>query len=579
MSSKLLKPILLAVLLGSIIFLVWFSLQLAQVRIFQVDECEYVYAAKILEQHQQEKFYTILSLLEVPLIWLARGATRSIDLFVSARFVMLEIFWLNVVLIVAAAGERLTSMRGLFALCAAATLAPLWDYGFEIRHDNLLLTGLLLTWCLLRVRSAGLRSFMFAGFLAMGLQFVSFKAFVYTIPIPIGILFFPGPHIRRPRWQLALGWMAGIIAAFIVIRIAYGVTGLWDLYLSDFRRVSSDATGNNRFSPALALRRLPGQMPLLLALVTAGIVSLAVELWRRNREIFKWDGWLPEALLFTIALGALLINPTPFPYNLLNLVPFGFLLAFRYASGLWQQIRLSPPLVSVALTVLIFAHIVPFGIATHRHLAFSNFRQEHLMRLAEQLTNPTNDPVYDGVGMVPTRPSIDYRWFLHTFNIRSFVNGPGPHVRDMLAARPAAVIIPNYRTDWLPAADHDFIASNYVSLADDFWVLGRELPAGGGNFEIIHPGRYRIASRDGSDIAGTYPEGLLALTTPEASGRFSGSLDGQPIPEHPLELPVGIHRIECAPDCQPAVVWVGPHLERLHRLPPGDHRSLFVNWY
>ena len=67
------------------------------------------------------------------------------------------------------------------------------------------------------------------------------------------------------------------------------------------------------------------------------------------------------------------------------------------------------------------------------------------MALAEDMTDPQSDPVYDGVGMVPTRRSIHYHWFLHSLNIQSFINGQEMPVRDMLAANPAAVVIPNYR--------------------------------------------------------------------------------------------------------------------------------------
>src|SRR5262249_28866552 len=140
-------------------------------------------------------------------------------------------------------------------------------------------------------------------------------------------------------------------------------------------------------------------------------------------------------------------------------------------------------------------------------------------------TDPEKDRVYDAVGMVPTRRSIDFHWFLHSLNIQQFVNGPGPRVREMLAARPAAVFIPNYRTDWLPKEDHDFIAKRYVAISDDFWVLGKVLPAGGGSFEIVHPGRYRVSSLAGSDLAGTYLDGWEATMAPENDGCLTGTLD------------------------------------------------------
>jgi hypothetical protein len=46
-----------------------------------------------------------------------------------------------------------------------------------------------------------------------------------------------------------------------------------------------------------------------------------------------------------------------------------------------------------------------------------------------------------------------------------------------------------------------------------------------------------------------------------------------------VELTVGTHRIESKPDCQAAVVWVGPKLDRVGPLSQSDHRLLFINWY
>jgi hypothetical protein len=149
----------------------------------------------------------------------------------------------------------------------------------------------------------------------------------------------------------------------------------------------------------------------------------------------------------------------------------------------------------------------------------------------------------------------------------------------MLAARPAAVVIPNYRTDRLPEEDHAFIRERYVSLTDDFWVLGKVLPAGGGTFEVVHPGRYRVSSLEGSDLAGTYPDGVAGLMAPVVEGSLIGALDGVPLSKRPVELTVGTHRIETKPDCQAAVVWMGPRKERIGRLGGSDHRFLFVRWY
>jgi hypothetical protein len=432
-------------------------------------------------------------------------------------------------------------------------------------------------WCVARVRPTGLQPFFIAGALAVGLPFIALKAVAFTLPISAAILAFPPPGQRAPRWKLALAWAAGALGMFALIRLAYGAAGLWDVYVADLSRPLRDVRGGNRFGPGEVLSRLLGQTPLLLAFLTAALAAVAVDLRRRGKGALTWDGPLPEALLFLDALAVLLINPAPEPCNLLHLVPYAFLFAFRYASELlpelWGRLALRPVLVAL----VVFAHFVPFGVATRRHLGWTNYHQEARMRLAEGLTDPARDSVFDGVGMVPTRPGIGFYWLLPDLNRPSMADEQA--VWDMLAARPAAVFLPNYRTDRLPQQDQAFIRERYVPLTDDFWVLGKVLPAGGGAFKVVHPGRYRISSLQGSDLAGTYPGGLAGLMAPLEEGSLVGTLDGAPLSKRPVELTVGTHRIETNPGCQPAVVWMGPRQDRMGRLGDSDHHFLFVKWY
>lgn len=280
-----------------------------------------------------------------------------------------------------------------------------------------------------------------------------------------------------------------MLGMFLLFRVIYGAAGFWPLYLSDMHRVFSDATGENRFPPWATLQRLLTQTPLLLAMMFAGLITVTIDFGRRGKAALIWDGWLPEAYLVAVAFGALMLNPTPFAYNLLNLVPFIFLFAYRYAILFLKDAWANPAWYPSLVSVLIFGHLVPFGIATRRHLDWTNQRQEQLMQLAETLTDPMKDHVYDGAGLVPTRTSINFNWFLHSLNIRNFTSGTWPSVGAMLKACPASVIIPNYRTDWLPGQDQEFITNHYVSVSDDLLVLGKVLPKGGGTFEIYHPGR------------------------------------------------------------------------------------------
>jgi len=559
-------------------FLFKFSLYLAASRIYQVDECENIFIARILAAGQTGNYFSFVSPLSLVLAWLTHGIAQSVNIFASARCFMVLIFWLNLLLIALATGERLFSRRFPIALMGAISLAPLWDYGFEIRGDNILLTGLLLFWCAARNAPAKLQSCFIAGTITVALQFVAFKAFVYTLPLSFLILFFP-PIDRAPRWKLVLAWVFGATGMFLLFRLTYGMAGLWQLYLSDASRVFTDASGSNRFTPWATLERLLTQTPLLLALLFAGLITMTMDLVRRRKAAFTWNGWFPETFLLAIAFAALMINPTPFAYNLLNLVPFIFLFVFRYVVLFLKDSWTSPVWCPLFISIFIFGHLVPFGVATYRHLNWTSQRQEEIMQLAEALTDPVKDPVYDGIGMVPTRSAINFNWFLHSFNIRNFTSGVWPSVSKMLADRPAVVIIPSYRTDWLPERDHEFIRDRYVSIADDFLVLGKVLPAGGGAFEIYHPGRYRIATLEGSDLTGTYPAGIAGAFAPEIAGKVTGILDGMKLTNQVVELATGTHRIQCTLNCQPTVIWLGPKLERIGRHSGGDHQMLFVNWY
>lgn len=544
------------VLLAALAVLVVFSARLSSTRVYQVDECYSIFNARLIAQGRQADFATAPGAFIVALSSLTRGPSSSRDLFARGRRAMLALFWLNLVLLAACTGERLASRRGLSVLLAAASLAPLWDYGIEIRHDNLLLTGLLLMWYVLRVRPGGRWAYFAAGALAVLLESVAFKAFIYTLPLSAAFMLFPPPGHRALRRALILSWAAGAAAALAAGCAAYHALGLWPAFLANVSLMRAASTSVPRLLPYEAFGRFFVESPVMLALFCAVLFSAARRLRGPQSTTPFWDGELPEAALATGALAALLINPRPYAYNLLNLLPFAFLAVYRYAARLSGSIRELPEL-AWALALLLY--VAPFAASVVWASVWTNARQVQVMDAAEALTGP-DDPVYDGVGLVPTRPSIAARWLLDTLNIRSFVDGSAAPARELLARNPAAVILPNYRTDWLPLADHAFIASHYVPLSDDFWTLGTSIPSGEGAFDVLRAGRYALSKNDGARL-------------PEAA-----RLDGAPISGGIAVLAVGRHRLKAAGPSA-AVVWTGPRLDAPPRLPPHDHRLLFIDWY
>src|SRR5262249_48248108 len=117
-----------------------------------------------------------------------------------------------------------------------------------------------------------------------------------------------------------------------------------DLYLSTFHgvaKVSAGAGSGSRFWPWFTLQRLLTQTPLLLGLTVPALLGAGLALCKRGRAALAWDGYFPEVLLLGLALTGLFANPAPFPYNLLHLVPYAFLLSFRYGLALCQELRLN----------------------------------------------------------------------------------------------------------------------------------------------------------------------------------------------------------------------------------------------
>jgi hypothetical protein len=394
--------------------------------------------ARVIADGTQDRFYTDASLFNAALSPLTRGES-SAAIFHRARFAMLALFWLNLGLLAACAGGTVEAWLG------AATLAPVWDYGLEVRHDNLLLAGLLAIWLLLFVRRGGAAAFFAAGAVAAILQLAIFKSFVYWAPLSALLV------LRARESRKAAAWFAGFLILFVAARLAYG--GLWDAYAADFRSYLAYTAGTERFLPFGALSRLIWQTPLLLVLLG----SAFADAWKRR-------SLTPEGALCAGALFLLFINPTPYPYNLLNFVPFAFLLALRHGRELARRNRRG-----LVWAAVLFAHLAPFCAATARHARWTNERQELLMAAAESVARP-GEPVYDAIGMVPTRPAAGFHWYLQSLVARNFLDGTWPSVREMLARNPPPVLIPSYRTDWLAAEDQAFFRERYSPVSDDFWV-------------------------------------------------------------------------------------------------------------
>ena len=346
---------------AGLVLLAGFAGYLSVNRIYQVDEAQNLFMIRVLGTHQASVYFTngLLWMLG-PLAWAAAGAQDAVSLFFLGRMVFLGIFVVNVWLTAVNVGVPLRSGRGLLALMGAATLAPLWDYGFEVRHDNLILLGLLTMWWLGRTRPRGVGSYIGLGSLAVALVCVAFKAFAYVAPLSLAFLAFPPPGHREGRLRLLGAWAFGCALAGAMILLVYRFTGTGTLFLAGFSSGMHASEGGARFAPSLALVRLLWQTPLLLGLWASSMVILVQRVREQGVAALSWDGWGPESLLGLGGLGLLLVNPTPFPYNLINLIPFVFLVSFRLLAEVMEDPLLPAGRVMIG-GLLCFTHLVPFG--------------------------------------------------------------------------------------------------------------------------------------------------------------------------------------------------------------------------
>ena len=377
----------IAGLLSCLAILIWFSVRLVSTRMLHSEECNTVFGAHLLALGQGSISTQTPNLLQLVLAWILPASNRAIDIFISARYLMLEIFWMNILLLALATGERLLSVRGLVALCLAASLAPLWDYGMEICPDNIVLLAVLLLWCSVRVSEPKPQLFLLAGALTAAMQFVTFKSLLYFLPISVGFFLFPPSRLTISRRKLAAWWIAGASAAFFTIGIVYAFFGLWHGYVQAMFSIfkTSGPSGD------IEIWSMPGHLiaetPLLLAVAVAGCSAILLLIKRDGFKSQTWSGCAPEAALMLLAITVSLIHPAGFRSGLLFFVPSAFLFAWRYLSREVANVQLPASTLIPIVSVLVFAHALPFGRAI-QHLRDSRIlRQERLMLVSETLSD------------------------------------------------------------------------------------------------------------------------------------------------------------------------------------------------
>lgn len=400
-------------------------------------------------------------------------------------------------------------MGGVVATALALLAAPLWRHGFEIRHDVIVGAGaVVLTGLCQRAEASpvtrGQRVVAIVAVVAMQLD--SHKAVTLWGPALLLLAWRESRHDDGRR-GVSMARASGRFAVLGVVGAGVGfgmmaLAGALPAYLDRLVHFARYAAAAERFWAGTILLELVTGAPALTALAVVGLV-VAVRRARAARSAgpgAMLDAVPSAPLLLLVAVSGIVMNPTPYSYNLTWLV---LALAMGALAGVqaiadgrvpgvarWNLARV----LAVAL-VVDGACLVAFW--TQPWAQTSMGPQVELMEAVEALT-AVDDPVLDGVGLVATRRSPTRDWVLHSLFMAEYLRGEREHFADVIAREaPPVVLTGSFRWKWLPPADAAAVRARYVAVTPGLNVLGVDLvDPRDVEVTVARAGRYDVSGED-----------------------------------------------------------------------------------
>ncbi|MEZ5333284.1 MAG: hypothetical protein R2991_14865 [Thermoanaerobaculia bacterium] len=177
------------------------------------------------------------------------------------------------------------------------------------------------------------------------------------------------------------------------------------------------------------------------------------------------------ALLALAGLAYLVVNPFPFPYTHVAVLPFFAILlgcaAITWARGLKRAGGALVPLAVAGVLLGAAATSFPRLIAK---TTTGNDYQLQVLREIQRITRP-GDAVFDMAGLY-ARPDA-YPVYLMTGALyQSYLAGEFPPMIPTWRERGLVAMIENYRVHWLGPPEFDFLANNMVYWGSNIYVSG-----------------------------------------------------------------------------------------------------------
>ena len=351
------------------------------------------------------------------------------------------------------------------------------------------------------VGSEGPLAAFLAGMLAGG-AFLSTQKAVYPLAA-LGLAFvisglgaFP-----VPRQVARCGAYAGGVAASL---LAYGT---WFDFRNPFRVLSMVFLSPLRFAPlhgnphyanirGLYVGQTLSRNPVPYALAFLGL-ALAFTRFRSDASKLRL-----AAVASTVVALLVFRHEQPWPYVFVMALPFLAVFAPVALAWLEERAGATGPWVRLAACALLLLQL-PRNFA---YLGHDNWVQNEVVAQAERLLGP-DDRYFDGIAMVPTRPSADpASWeALILEDVRArLVGGDDSPIREILEKRPKVWIL-NYRIHALREFLPRLLDPSFVRVHRDLLLTGAFLPGGGPvTFVNRWPGRYALFQADGTPGGGAW---------------------------------------------------------------------------
>jgi hypothetical protein len=517
----------------------------ARARSYQVDEVEHIHVAyhlqsgRVLYRDFWEGHHPLIYTLLNP--WV--DPEKPEESFLRSRLVMTGVLAVTVT----ASARVAFCLAGPWAAGATATLMVIHstfvERGIEVRPD-----GLLACLTMLALAVGGLWPWSWSkrlvqGFL-VGLGLVATQKGVF-LAVGFG-LFWLWTGWQRRRWSDVLVPLAGGAIPLAAMLMLFWGLGILDDYLrycvvaagAHAARVTAEPAA---FGPLPFLMQEGRRNPVFVAGALFGLVfwtgrAMGQSSSRRGLPMLNTVvGWA--------ALASLWLNPFPFPYLHVTVIPP---LACLAGAGLVQWLhfrcrRLMPVLLA-AFLVLAASISAPRLV---EKTAQSKLRQMKLLGMISLVADP-DDAVFDLVGLY-FRPDAYPVFTMTGVMMNRYRNGVFPRMIPALIENEAVAAMLNYRTRSLPAQESRFLTDHFIHYDDNLFVQGTAVeldPNERRTFRVLKSKPFRFEGKGKLFVDGLlFREGVLERGVRELKagaqaieGRLMLDVPAPPHPEPPKPL-------------------------------------------